>query len=277
MKAILLRFDLIVRGLLAARGIAAFTLVVVLSPSIFAADTAKDLLAKAQAHLAKGHYEEAEETFRKAADAKADAVAVSVGISRTRQAVGAWEDAEKVVVEAIKNQSGQPRLLARLSEVQLARGRLADAEKSAEAAVGASPDNAAARLVLAEVYAQTGRFPEANAAYRWFIRFYNAHQPEDAATLLLVAHGSVQYASWNHNTQIFHFVVNTLCPDALKNDATAWEAHLISGSLLLEKYNREQAVPELEQALAINPRAAEAIVLLGQDALDNNELDKAEA
>jgi tetratricopeptide (TPR) repeat protein len=167
--------------------------------------------------------------------------------------------------------------LARLSELQLARGRLADAEKSAEAAVGASPDNAAARLVLAEVYAQTGRFPEANAAYRWFIRFYNAHQPEDAATLLLVAQGSVQYARWNHNTQIFHFVVNTLCPDALKNDASAWEAHWISGSLLLEKYNREQAVPELEQALATNPRAAEAIVLLGQDALDNNELEKADA
>ena len=155
--------------------------------------------------------------------------------------------------------------MARLAELQLARGRLADAEKTAEAAVAASPDNAAARLVLADVYAQTGRFPEANAAYRWFIRFYNARQPEDAATLLLVAHGSVQYARWNHNTQIFHFVVNTLCPDALKNDASAWEAHLISGSLLLEKYNREQAVPELEQALAINPRAAEAIVLLGQD------------
>jgi tetratricopeptide (TPR) repeat protein len=277
MKAILLRRDPIVRRLLAARGIAVFTLVLVLSPSVFAADTVKDLLAKAQAHLAKGRYEEAEETFRKAADAKADLVVVSIGISRAKQAVGAWEDAEKVVVEALKNQPGQPRLLARLSEVQLARGRLADAEKSAEAAVGASPDNAAARLVLAEVYAQTGRFPEANAGYRWFIRFYNARQPEDAATLLLVAHGSVQYASWNHNTQIFHFVVNTLCPDALKNDASAWEAHLISGSLLLEKYNREQAVPELEQALAINPRAAEAVVLLGQDALDNNELDKAEA
>ena len=87
----------------------------------------------------------------------------------------------------------------------------------------------------------------------------------------------MQYARWNHNTQIFHFVVNTLCPDALKNDANAWEAHLISGSLLLEKYNREQAVPELEQALAINPRAADAIVLLGQDALDQNDSDKAEA
>ncbi len=245
--------------------------------SAWAADTPKELLAKAQTHLAKGRYEEAVEVLHKAAAAKADPVAVAVGLSRAKEAVGAWEDAEKLVVDASKQNSGEPKLLARLAELQLARGRLADAEKTAEAAITASSDNTTARLVLADVYAQTGRFREANAGYRWFIRLYNSRQPEDAATLLVVARGSVQYARWNHNTQIFHFVVNTLCPDALKNDANAWEAHLISGSLLLEKYNREQAVPELEQALAINPRAADAIVLLGQDALDNNELDKAEA
>jgi tetratricopeptide (TPR) repeat protein len=251
-------------------------MVLVLGAPVAAADTGKDLLAKAQSHLAKGHYEEAEEVFRKAAEAKGDPVAVVLGISRAKEAVGAWEDAEKVVADGLK-QSEHPRLLARLAELQLARGRLADAEKTAQSAIAASPDNAAARLVLADVYARTGRFQEANATYRWFIRFYNARQPEDAATLLLIARGSVQYARWNHNSQIFHFIVNTLCPDALKNDASAWEAHLVSGSLLLEKYNREQAVPELEHALAINPRAAAAIVLLGQDALDNNEPDKAEA
>jgi tetratricopeptide (TPR) repeat protein len=243
----------------------------------WAAETAKDLLGKAREHLAKGRYEEAEEVFRKAADAKADPIAIAVGLSRVKEAVGAWEEAEKVVVDALKRAVDEPRLLARLAELQLARGRLAEAEKSAEAAIAASPNNAAARLVLADVYAQTGRFPEANAAYRWFIRFYNSRQPEDAATLILIARGSVEYARWNHNTQIFHFVVNTLCPDALKNDATAWEAHLVSGSLLLEKYNREQAVPELEQVLAVNARSAEAIVLLGQDALDTNDFEKAEA
>jgi tetratricopeptide (TPR) repeat protein len=240
-------------------------------------DKAKELLAKAQAHLAKGRYEEAEEVLRKAAEAKADPVKVALGVSQAKEAVGAWEDAERIVADALKQRPTESGLLARLAELQLARGRLSDAEKQAGAVVAKSPDNATARLVLADVYAQTGRFSEANAAYRWFIRYYNARQPEDAATLLMVARGSVQYARWNHNTQIFHFVVNTLCPDALKNDPSAWEAHLISGSLLLEKYNREQAVPELQQALAINPRAAEAIVLLGQDALDTNEIEKAEA
>jgi len=248
----------------------------ILSASALGADTSNDLLAKAKTHLSKGRYEEAEEVFGKAAAAKADPVAVALGISRAKEAVGAWEEAERVVTDALAHQSGQPQLQARLAELQFVRGRLAEAEKTANAVVAASPDNAVARLVLADIYALTGRFPQANAGYRWFIRFYNARQPEDAATLVLVARGSVQYARWNHNTQIFHFVVNTLCPDALKNDPNAWEAHLISGSLLLEKYNREQAVPELEQALLINPRAAEAIVLLGQDALDSNDFEKAE-
>jgi cellulose synthase operon protein C len=277
MNAIFLQHSRVFQRRTAAQLTAAVALVLMAGPAASGAEAAKELLAKAQAHLAKGRYEEAEEAFRKAAAAKADPVPVALGVSRVKEALGAWEEAEKVTVDTLKHQSAQPQLLARLAELQIARGRLADAEKTAEAAVTASPDNAAARLVLADVYAQTGRFHEANAGYRWFIRYYNARQPEDAATLLLVARGSVEYARWNHNTQIFHFVVNTLCPDALKNDATAWQAHLISGSLLLEKYNREQAVPELEQALAINPRAAEAIVLLGREALDNNEAEKAEA
>ena len=103
MKAILPRRDLTVRRLLAARAIGGFALVLALSASVSAANTAKDLLGKAHAHLAKGHYEEAEEAFRKAADAKADAVAVSVGISRAKQAVGAWEDAEKVVAQTLQD------------------------------------------------------------------------------------------------------------------------------------------------------------------------------
>ena len=69
-------------------------------------------------------------------------------------------------------------------------------------------------------------------------------------------------------------MVNTLCPDALKNDANAWQAHTLQAELLLEKFNREQAIPELDQALAINPRSAEAITLAGQDAFNENDFDK---
>jgi cellulose synthase operon protein C len=242
-----------------------------------AAESADALLTQARTHFAKGRYEEAIEVFQRAAAAKADPVAVALGESQARQAIGAWEEAEKTIDAALVRAPKEPRLLARRAELHVLRGQFAAAEKLADVALHADPENLRARLVLADVYAETGRLTEANEAYRWFIRYYNQRQPEDAASLLLVARGSIQYARWNHNTQIFHFVVNTLCPDALKNDPNAWGAHLLGGGLLLEKFNREQAIPELEQALALNPRAAEAIVLVGQDALDQNDFEKAEA
>ncbi len=233
------------------------------------------LLTQAKTHLEKGRYEEALEVFHRAATAKADPVAVAIGESQAQQAIGGWEDAEKTIVTALAAAPQEPRLLARRAELHLLRGQLADAEKVAERARRIDRENLLARLVLADVAAETGRLDEANESYRGFIRYYNERQPEDAASLLLCARGSIQYARWNHNAQIFNFVVNTLCPDALKNDANAWQAHTLEGGLLLEKFNREQAIPELDQALAINPRSAEAIVLMGQDALNENDFDKA--
>jgi tetratricopeptide (TPR) repeat protein len=65
----------------------------ILNASALGADTSNDLLAKAKTHLSKGRYEEAEEVFGKAAAAKADPVAVALGMSRAKEAVGAWEEA----------------------------------------------------------------------------------------------------------------------------------------------------------------------------------------
>lgn len=263
-----------------ARTITVIVFALVLSArATFAADDAKTLLSKAQAHLAKGRYEEAIETYEQAASAKADADAIALGKSEALQAIGNWDGAERTIAARIAAEGKSPSamLLARAAELHFARGRIADAEAAAARALKFDPDQPLARLVSADCYAETGRLHEANEGYRWFIRFYNDRQPQDAATLLMVARGSVQYARWNGNTQIFHFVVNTLCPDALKADANAWPAHYLAGGLLLEKYNREQAVPALERALAINPRAAEVLVLLGRDALDQNDFAKADA
>jgi cellulose synthase operon protein C len=250
-------------------------LLAIFAAPLRAADDPAALLTQAKTHFEKGRYEEALEAYHRAAAAKADPVAVALGVSDARQAVGAWEEAEKAIVAALAAAPQDPRLLARRAELHLLRGQLADAEKVAESARRRDRENLLARLVLADVAAQTGRLDEANESYRYFIRYYNERQPEDAASLLLCARGSIQYARWNHNAQIFNFVVNTLCPDALKNDANAWQAHAIEGGLLLEKFNREQAIPELDLALTTNPRAAEAIVLVGQDALNENDFDKA--
>jgi tetratricopeptide (TPR) repeat protein len=90
-----------------------------------------------------------------------------------------------------------------------------------------------------------------------------------------VARATSQYARWHGVPQIFDFCVNTLCPDALAKDKDCWQAHWIAGTLLLEKYNRAQAVPALKQALAINPRAAPVHAALAQAALQDRSLSEA--
>ncbi|HTI49814.1 MAG TPA: tetratricopeptide repeat protein, partial [Planctomycetaceae bacterium] len=101
-------------------------------------------------------------------------------------------------------------------------------------------------------------------------------QPTDPDVLLLVARGSAQYARWNNVTQVFDFVINTLCPDALVQDKEFWQAYLLSGKLLLEKYNRAQALPELRKALTINPQAADVHAALADAALQEHSLAEAE-
>src|SRR6185436_2587992 len=127
----------------------------------------------------------------------------------------------------------------------------------------------------ADLNALTGNLKQADEGYHWFVKFYNQQQPEDAETLLLVARGSSQYARWRSVPQIFDFAVNTLCTDALAKDKHCWQAHLIAGMLLLEKYNRAQAIPELKQALAINPNAAEVHAALAMAALQDRGLVEA--
>lgn len=166
-------------------------------------------------------------------------------------------------------------LLAERARLQLERGRLVNAKSDAESAIAHDPEQPVARFVRARVLAETGRIEEATAAFRWFVRFYNRVQPTDAETLIWVARGAATYARWESISQIFHFSVNTLCPDILAADPLAWEAHWICGALLLEKYNRAQAIPELQQALAINPRAVEVLVALAKDAIEQREPDQA--
>ncbi|MFP6763192.1 MAG: tetratricopeptide repeat protein, partial [Planctomycetaceae bacterium] len=70
--------------------------------------------------------------------------------------------------------------------------------------------------------------------------------------------------------------MNTLCPDAIRDNPQSWQAHYVSGNLLLEKYNRAQAVPDLKQALTINPRAVNVLCSLAEAALQKHDFSDAE-
>jgi tetratricopeptide (TPR) repeat protein len=247
---------------------------VLLAPCAIAR-SADDRLEEARVHLQKGRVDEALEIYDELARGKADASQVALGQSRCFEARGSWKEATAIIDAAIKKKPRDARLLARLGELYLAQGRFDEAGRAVAKAREIDAELPHARLVEADRNAALGRLKEADDGYHWFVKFYNRAQPEDAETLLLVARGASQYARWHSVPQIFDFVVNTLCTDALKNDKECWQSHFIAGLLLLEKFNRAQAIPELKQALAINPSAAEVHAALALAALQDHALPEA--
>ena len=245
-------------------------------PASGIADDTADRLRDARRALQQGRYDEALKAFRELERRRADTAAVAIGESQCHDARGEWKPAIELLAAAVKRSPRSVPLWAALARVQFAHGRHDEAGASAAAALALDPDQPLARLVQADLAAATGRLQEADDGYRWFVRFYNRSQPKDPETLLLVAEGAGQYARWNNVTEIFDFVVNELCPDAVKADSLGWQTYLLSGSLLLEKYNRAQALPDLKRALAINPHAAEVHAALGNAEFLRRNLGEAE-
>jgi tetratricopeptide (TPR) repeat protein len=233
--------------------------------------------AFATQHLRHGRYDEARRAFEELTKSLplAERSPALLGLAETHLAVGNIDEALKLLSSAVEAAPADPLLRGQLAEVQFQTGDLAAARASAETAIQQHTDALRARLVLAHVDRETGRLDQALEGYRWFVRYYNREQPKDAESLRLVAEGSLEYARWKKVASVFHFVVNTLCPDALAADPDDWRVALLSGDLLLEKYNQSQAVPEFEAALKINPQAAEAHAALARAALQDHEPQQA--
>ena len=252
--------------------------VAVFATSLPAADLARadetSDLADATEHLQRGRYEEAAEAFTEILNTENEdtSSAAIIGLSRALESQGEYKESITRLTEIAKP---TPAVLAEAARLQFTIGRLEEAAASCEAALKADADQAMAHLVLAWLSTEAGDLKKANEAFRWFVRFYNRKQSTDAETLLLIAEGAGEYARWNSIASIFNFIINTLCVDALKDDPLSWQTHLASGSLLLEKYNRAQAIPDLKKALEINPRAVAVIVALGEAALQKHDIDAA--
>ncbi|HTN00705.1 MAG TPA: tetratricopeptide repeat protein [Planctomycetaceae bacterium] len=249
--------------------------VVMLAGGWLSSPVSADELATAREHLRRGRYEESLEVC---ADLlKSDPANAAAGLTRLHslRALGRDEEALASLRSAIESDPGSADLLAELARLHWDHGRLDDAAKAAAAALELAPDQLRARLISADLAAARGQLKEAEDGYRWFVQYYNRIQPTAAEDLLLVGQGAAEYARWKSVSQVFDFVVNTVCRDIEKSDPLAWEGRWLAGSLLLEKYNRAQGIPELQAALAINPQAADVHVLLGESALDQREWSKA--
>ena len=249
-----------------------------MSSGLFA-DTSMERFAKAREHFQKGRYEESIEILEQLASDKTtdlDHVQIAVAQSDGLLAQGLRVAAEEVIVEALKLHQDSAVLHARRARLLFDRGQYPEAESEVARSLKLDSNQLLARLIQAQLFVEQGELKKADEGFRWFVRYYNRTQPTDPESLVLVAQGASQYARWHSSSQIFDFCVNTVAVDALKADKTYWQAHLTSGRLLLEKYNKAQGRPELKAALAINPNASEVHIELAKSAIGDYDWDEVE-
>lgn len=231
-------------------------------------------------HLQQGRHDEARNEFERILSRDAlsleNHVRAAVGLSRTYSETGHAPEAIAVLDTALMAEPKSPRLWARRAELYFDSGAYDRAAEDVRKALDLDSQYPPARWIEALLHTEAGRIDEAATGFRWFVRYYNQRQPTDWETLVVIGQGASQYARWESVSPIFRFVVNTLCPDALRDNPRCWQAAVLSGELLLEKYNQEQAVPEFEQALQINPRCVPAFVALGRAAIQDHKLSAAD-
>lgn len=252
--------------------IAVAAVLLLASPALLRAE---DDLARAKRLLQAGHYSEAREAFSR--PAKQDPIAAAVGAARCHDAVGAADDAVRILAAAALEHSDRAEPQAELGRIEFERGNYDAAQKHVDAALAIESDAPAARYFAAELHRVHGRLDEANEAYRWLVRYYNREQDRitDPEVLRWIGLGGAQFARWNRNSGQFHFLVNTLYPDAAKRDSSYWQAHLEAARLFTEKYNRGDANDALRAAISINPNAAEVHAARALLAIQRADFDSA--
>jgi tetratricopeptide (TPR) repeat protein len=231
----------------------------------------------ARSLLLHGRYEEARKAYERLA--ARDPVTAAIGIARTQAAVGARDEATKTLTVALEKRSPSAPLLAERAGLAFSRGDYAAARADVDAARAVAPDLPAARWLTAELDRVNGQLEQADEGYHWFVRYYNAVQDtlRDPEVFRLIGLAAAEYARWNRNSGQFHFLVNTLYPDALARDSTYWPAYLETARLFIEKYNLPEAAREVRSGLAINPRSAELHAARARIAFQQFDLDSARA
>jgi tetratricopeptide (TPR) repeat protein len=238
-------------------------------------------LKEARQRWLRGNYEEARSIYEALAKDAKQATLAAVGLSRTLQSQGEYDKALEVLDAALRENPHSADLQAGRADLLYLRGRWNDAAQTAEKALALKPEHFLARWIRAQVARDRGDLKSADADCRWFVRTYTERSNKDQDIkdpdeLLLVGLAGSENARWHNLSDQYRVVLNDVYGDALKNDKDFWPAEYQAGMLLLEKYNRGEALDAFDKALAINPRAAPALVGKGSAALQKFETKDAE-
>lgn len=262
------------------RLLAGFALLLVTS-TVRADDKPKSPLAEARQRWLKGNLAEARDLYAEKAKDDKLAVPAAIGIARAWLSEGEQGKARETLDAALKKNEDNADLLAWRAEIAYQTGKWDEALKDADAALKANKDHFVARWVRARLLRDKGDMANADTEMRWFVRTYTRRSNmdddiTDPDELLIVGQAGAENARWHNLSDQFRFILNEIYVDVVKFDPDCWMAEYLSGSMLLEKYNKPQAVKAFDKALAMNPRAAECFVGKGQAALQGFEIKDAE-
>ncbi len=238
--------------------------------------------AEARQRLLRGNYDEAIAAYE--AGAKKDEALrplAAIGISQAYRATGGTDKALTILSEALKAKLGNANLHSERANLFYELGRWDEATIDIDAALAKNPDHLLARWTQARILQDRGELDAADKAIRSIVRYYTARSNgdndiTDPDELLVIAEAGAENARWHNLSKQFNFILNEVIHDALKADPDLWQAEVQAGSMLLEKYNRPDAVEAFDKALKINPKAVTALVGKGQAAMlkfDLKEVD----
>ena len=249
------------------------------------AGAAEPKLDEARSLLKVGKYAEALESLDKLAQADpppaaSDRDAIALARADGLASTGEPDKAAEVLRQAIAaGAPGNPDLHARLAEIQFNRGDWDGAAAATKAARDARPDHLLARWVDARLLEAKGDRAGADAAFKWFVDYQNAHDAElgkDIPGLLVIGQAAEKYFRANmkgeEQSEALNDVINQLYEAAIKADPECWQAPWLEGKLFLAGYQEGDARRELTRALRINPHAPEVLVTLGNADLQGYKL-----
>ncbi len=237
-------------------------------------------LKEARERWLRGNYAEAKSLYEKLTKDPATQIPATIGLSKALQSQGEYDKAFEVVATALKA-GPNVDLLARRAELYYLRGDLEHASKDANLAIEMKPECFLGRWIQGRIYWDRADLKKADDAWRWFVRTYSERSSKDndikdPDELYLVAMAGAENARWHSLSDQFRFILTDVYGDALKADKNFWLAEYQAGVLLLEKYNRGEALTALDKALAINPNSAEALTAKGVSSLQRFEARDAE-
>lgn len=238
-------------------------------------------LSQARERWLHGNYRTARNLYEALLKDPASHDGAVLGLTRTLESQGDYDQALHTLDAALADAPKSADLHAQRAETLYLRGRRDEAETAADRAVALKDDSFLARWVRAQIYRDRTDDKRTDAELRWFIHTYSSRSDQDKDIkdpdeLLLVGLAGAENARRHKLADQFTFILNDVYGDALKADKAFWPAEYQAGALLLEKYNRGEALASFEKALAINPRAALALVGMGKAALQQLEFRSAE-